>query len=311
MGAALLRLLIYRGWKIRALVHRNPRPLEGLDVEQVHGSLSDPDSLRTLVRGADVVFHLAARIEIGPGDEASLFRTNVEGTRRVLAATKEGPRLVHFGTIEAFLAEGVRRIDEAAELQVRRATTVYGLSKALAQRLVDDAAASGQDVVTVCPTAVLGPYDHGPSLMGRALLTLAKFRFLPVPDGGFDFVDSRDVALGAVAAAERGERGRRYLLAGQWASVRDLSLAVDATLGRRSLRPVLPTRLLGAFSGPMALWNRIAGTDLVNAESLKLLASGVQVDSSRSRRALGLGQPRSPRAAVRDALQWFQNHGYL
>ena len=51
--------------------------------------------------------------------------------------------------------------------------------------------------------------------MGQVLLDLYHRRLPALVDGGFDWVDVRDVVAGALAAADRAPRGARYLLVGR------------------------------------------------------------------------------------------------
>ena len=64
LGANLIRALISREWKVRALLHQDTRALEGIQVERVPGDILDEESLKRAFSGVDIVFHLAARISI-------------------------------------------------------------------------------------------------------------------------------------------------------------------------------------------------------------------------------------------------------
>jgi dihydroflavonol-4-reductase len=89
VGANLVRALLDRGWKVRALARPDSDRgnLEGLDVEIVDGDLFSP-ALADAMRGVDAVFHVAAHYSLWRRDAASLERTNVLGTRSVLQAAR-------------------------------------------------------------------------------------------------------------------------------------------------------------------------------------------------------------------------------
>ena len=89
IGANLVRELLRRGRTVRVMVHRDTRALEGLDLERVTADLLDFDTLLQAFRGADLVFHLAARISITGDDGGLVPRTNVEGTRNVVSACRQ------------------------------------------------------------------------------------------------------------------------------------------------------------------------------------------------------------------------------
>ena len=83
VGNNLVRLLLQRGEKVRAMVLRGEdlTPLKGLDVEIIEGDVREPESLDKAFRGADVVFHLASVISLLPGRTELLEQVNVKGAR--------------------------------------------------------------------------------------------------------------------------------------------------------------------------------------------------------------------------------------
>ena len=82
VGRRVVRLLRERGLHVRALVHREPVPAEG--VECVSGTISDPEVVRSVVRGTDAVVQLATTKE----DPESFFDVTVRGTLNVLEACR-------------------------------------------------------------------------------------------------------------------------------------------------------------------------------------------------------------------------------
>jgi nucleoside-diphosphate-sugar epimerase len=91
IGTALRRQLVSAGWEVRALHRRRvPQPQSGSDdagIRWVCGSLSDPDSLRRLLKGAAAVVHCAGAVR---GASAEQFnQVNVEGVARLVQAARE------------------------------------------------------------------------------------------------------------------------------------------------------------------------------------------------------------------------------
>src|SRR5262245_50083448 len=92
IGSNVVRALLEDGHEVRALhlPHEDTRNLRGLDIERVAGDITDRASLTQLMRGRDVVFHLAAVYALWTNDGgARMRRVNVDGTRDVLAAARE------------------------------------------------------------------------------------------------------------------------------------------------------------------------------------------------------------------------------
>jgi 2-alkyl-3-oxoalkanoate reductase len=91
IGTALRRQLVSAGWEVRALHRRRaPQPQSGSDDTRIHwvcGSLSDPDSLRRLLKGASAVVHCAGAVR---GASAEQFnQVNVAGVARLVQAARE------------------------------------------------------------------------------------------------------------------------------------------------------------------------------------------------------------------------------
>src|SRR6202011_5024712 len=71
------------------------RNLQGLNAETATGDLRDAASLEKAMAGCDTVFHVAADYRLWVRDPEEMYRSNVEGTRAILAvASKNGVRSV-------------------------------------------------------------------------------------------------------------------------------------------------------------------------------------------------------------------------
>lgn len=315
LGANLVRELLARGEPVRALVHRSSASLAALGVEQVQGSVDDPASLAAAFAGARRVFHLAGIISLDGDPDGRVWRVNVEGTRKVAAACRAVgvERLVHVSSIHAFDQHPLDRPLDETRPQVERSTrhSAYDRSKAGGERVVREAIAGGLDAVIVNPTGILGHVDHGPSRLGQLLLDLAARRLPALLDGGFDFVDVRDVVAGTLAAAERGTTGSNYILGNRWAALHELaSVAAEVTHvpAPRLVTPVWTARL----GVPVAkLLAKLADkAPAMTHESLDVLTSNRSIRSDKAKRELGYA-PRPLTETVRDAYRWFAEQGML
>ena len=85
VGSRLLPRLVEAGHDCRALVRGDLELPEG--VTAVRGDLQDPRTLTAAVEGADAVVHLAAVFRTT--DEDAVWQANREGTRNLIAATRE------------------------------------------------------------------------------------------------------------------------------------------------------------------------------------------------------------------------------
>jgi dihydroflavonol-4-reductase len=321
LGTVLVRELLGRGERVRYIARagsRVPTLDEGervdLAAERVEGGLFDRAALVRAFDGADVVYHCAGRVSFSPGNDAELYRVNVEGTRSVLAAARAAGvrRFVHVGSVEAFpLSSGEDPVSERHGIDPERTVLAYGRTKA--QGMLDALAATDgtMNVVVCAPTAFIGPPDYRRSALGAFVLDYLRRRLPAYVDGGFDFVDVRDVADAVVRAGERGANGRVYLLGGEYATIpRIIGMLEEASGVRRPLLN-LPVRAILPFAGIVHLYYRLTGKPpRFTRESLELLSLGVRVDSSRAQEELGYA-PRPLRETLADTIGWFVEQGFV
>jgi dihydroflavonol-4-reductase len=315
LGPNLVSELIKRGEQVRVLVHRSSAGLSGLDVEQVAGSVTDPPSLAAAFEGATRVYHLACVISLGGDPRRQVWEVNVDGTANVARACRESgvARLVHVSSINVFDQKPLDRPLDETRPQIVEATTrgTYNRSKAAAERVIRAAVEAGLDAVIVNPTALIGPVDHGPSAVGQLLLDLAARKLPALLDGGFDFVDVRDVAAGTIAAGDRGQIGANYILGGAWHSMKQLAVLASAVTGvpaPRLVTPVWTARLSVPISMLIA---RLGNKEpAVTHEALDVLSSNRSVSSDKARRELDHA-PRPLAESVRDGYRWFAEQAKL
>lgn len=142
LGSTLANHLVARGESVRLLTRG---PVRRGDAIAITGSLSDRGALQDLVRGADVIVHLAAWVHRGArtDEEKRLCReVNVVGTSNLVdsvAAAAAGAFVIFVSTVNVY-ADTSARTTESAPLGPR---TVYGHSKLEAERVVLDAIVRG------------------------------------------------------------------------------------------------------------------------------------------------------------------------
>ncbi|MFN7950471.1 MAG: NAD-dependent epimerase/dehydratase family protein [bacterium] len=314
VGGNLVRALLERRHQVRAIVYQDTRAVDGLAVERVPADVLDADQVQRAFEGVDWVFHLAAKVSIEGDPDGSVHRTNVLGTRHVVEAclARGVKRLVHFSSVHALRNDPYDvPMDEGRPLADEGHAFAYDLSKAGSEREVQAGIKRGLDAVIVNPTAILGPSDFKPSRMGQVLVDL-HFRRLPaLVAGGFDFVDVRDVAEGAIAAAERGRTGERYLLGNEYRPVRELAGLCRDVAGIRPPRFTSPLWLARAGAPFAVAWAKVSGTrPLFTEESLHALAGNPNVSHEKATRELGY-RPRPLATSVADTYGWLREAGLL
>ena len=216
IGSHLVEALVSRGARVKALVHYNamrdignlralPADLFG-QIDVIFGDITDAEFVQDLVKGAEVVFHLAALIAIPYSYVAprSYVRVNVEGTLNVLEGCRRAGvrRVIHTSTSEVYGSALYVPIDEDHPLQGQ---SPYSASKIGADKMAEAYFRSFETpVVTVRPFNTYGPRQSArafiPTVIGQALKgrTVRLGATTPIRDLTY----GADTAAGFIAAAE-------------------------------------------------------------------------------------------------------------
>lgn len=174
IGSHLTEALLAEGCEVRALAQYNSfnnwGNLEGITadgLEVVTGDVRDPDFCRTLLKGADTVFHLAALIAIPYSYAApdSYVDTNVKGTLNICQAARDADleRVLVTSTSEVY---GTARYVPIDETHPRQPQSPYSASKIGA-----DAMALSFHSAFGLPVSVVRPFNtYGPRQSARAII---------------------------------------------------------------------------------------------------------------------------------------------
>lgn len=279
IGRHLLRALIGRGDEVVALVRRPEDPALPTGVRTC--PLDEPAALR----GADVVFHLAARAHFLRDDAtdpmAEYRRVNTDLTLSLARATAEaGAHFVFVSSIAVYgLSHSVEAITEDTPALPR---TPYGQSKLAAEQgLHALRSTTGLKLTIVRPPLVYGPGN--PGNMERLMGLIRSGLPLPLASlrnrRSFLYVGNLVDALLRCAASPA--TGATYLVADS----RDLSTPeLIRELARAMGRPA---RLLPFPPGALRLLARLTGRQ----GDVERLAGSLWLDCSRIRRELGWTAP--------------------
>jgi nucleoside-diphosphate-sugar epimerase len=187
LGGRIVERLLREGRRVTVL-GRTPAPaLEARGVRFVRASLDDTAAVHAACAGIETVYHVAAKVGIwGPHEE--YFRTNVLGTRALLAGAREqGVKyFVHTSTPSVvYNGRDLRNADESLPL-TDRCPSSYPLTKAMAEREVLAANSPGFRTVALRPHLIWGVGD--PHLVPR-LLARARAGRLRIVGTGANRVD--------------------------------------------------------------------------------------------------------------------------
>lgn len=316
IGSAVSRRLLLEGIAVRGLVRRNSdrRNIDGLDIEVAEGDLMDSASLARACAGCDALFHVAADYRLWTPRPSEIYHTNVEGTRAILKAAVEAgvKRVVYTSSVATLDPPGAGIPgDEGTPATLADMIGHYKRSKFMAEKVVGEFALKGLAVVTVNPSAPVGPRDVKPTPTGRMMLEAAAGRMPAYVDTGLNIVHVDDVAEGHWLAFKRGRVGESYVLGGTNMTLREILTDIAQLVGREPPKVRLPHNLALPIAYISEASARLTGRPpAATVEGVKLSKKMMFFSSDKARSELGYAA-RPPLHALEDAVRWFHDNGYL
>jgi dihydroflavonol-4-reductase len=316
VGSHVARVLAGQGADLRLLVRSSSdlRNIQGLTADRVIGDLRDPVSIERAMAGCEVVFHVAADYRLWVRDPDEMYRTNVEGTRAVLAAARKNKvrRVVYTSSVATmgFTSNGVGA-DENSPVALEGMIGPYKRSKFMAEEIALQAGRSGMDVMVVNPSTPVGEQDIKPTPTGRIVVDFLKKKFPAYVDTGLNLVDVTECARGHVAALEKGRSGERYILGGENLSLKQILDKLAAITGLPSPSVRVPYVLALATSVvDEIVTGRILGREpRATIDAVRMGRKKMFVSSAKAERELGWKLVPVD-GALRRAAEWFQGNGY-
>lgn len=311
IGTHLVERLVSDGHHVTALTRDRWNADHLPDAVTVaEGDITDKETMRDAMAGADGVFHLAAWFQIGPGpwNAEKARRINVDGTRNVLELLDEldVPNGVYVSTVGVYGNTGGEYVDESYR-SPRSFPSVYQRTKwdaryEVAEPMMDD----GLPLVVASLGAIYGPGDKSYGGTPRTGFQGLLRGDLPmVPDDfvlPFDYVE--DTAAALDAAMQAGEPGEEYIVASEPRNITDVfEVAADLT-GVEMPRSVPGSVFRWLGRGVGVLEPAVQPPEGFESEMLRFFGTGpVLVDNAKAQRELGI-EHRPLEDGLREYLAW-------
>jgi dihydroflavonol-4-reductase len=308
VGSHVLAALLAGGYRVRALVR--DRWEAPLGVVTVTGDLRSPGDLLAGLRGCRAVIHTAALYSFSPRDRAMIAAVNIRGTSGILEAARiAGVERCVVTSSSAALAPASRSrpATERDWASADHASWSYHASKLAGER---KALSAPIPVVTVLPTAPIGPGDRRPTPTGKIIVDLLRRRMPATLGGGMNIVPVEDVATAHVLALERGRAGERYIAGGVNLTLAELWRLIARAAGRPERAVRLPYAMALAAARVDALRVRVTGgVPAIPLEGVRMGRLDMYSSSAKATRELGY-RPSSPGDAIERAVRWYRENGY-
>jgi dihydroflavonol-4-reductase len=241
VGRAVVRLLRERGDVVVALVRdlRRAAFLAEMGAELIQSDLADVAKLADILRDTDALIHAAGsyRVGIPKAERGAMWDANVGTTTRLLDAAEAAgtPRIVYVSTGNVYGNTHGTTVDETYQRNLGEGflswydETKYGAHEVAEQRI-----AAGAPIVIVLPSQVYGPGDRSDFGAQVQRAHDGKLAYRALTGVQLGLVHADDLAVGIVAALDRGRVGERYNLSGPHGSL-DEAEAIAARLGGHRL----------------------------------------------------------------------------
>ncbi|HYP14140.1 MAG TPA: hopanoid-associated sugar epimerase [Bryobacteraceae bacterium] len=312
LGWHVARKLLDRGERVRVLA-RDPAKLRELEAESVAGDLRDPGSVAAAVQGCSVVYHVAADYRLWSRNPDELYRSNVDGTRNILAAAKAAgvERVVYTSTVGCIGIPAGGLGDETVPVALTDMTGTYKRSKFLAETVALEYAREGFPVVIVNPTAPIGDHDFKPTPTGKIVLDYLLGKMPAYVDTGLNVVDAGDTAQGHLLACDRGRTGERYILGSENLTLQQIFAKLEAISDVKAPAVRIPYSVAYAVATVSTMWSDISGTEpRAPIEGVRMAAKKMWVSHAKATGELGF-HPGPADAALRRAVEWFRTNRYV
>ena len=318
LGTAIVQQLSDAGNRVRVLLLPGEpgakRMPDGVDVffgdirdaEKVAAFLEPPPGCHT------AVIHAAGIVSIASRTKDEVHSVNVEGTRNLLTQCKRKKvaRLVYVSSVHAIPERPAGEIIcETDRFDPALVEGGYAKTKAEATSVVLQAAQSGLNASVVHPSGIFGPFDWGHGHLTQLVLDYMRGRLTACVEGGYDFVDVRDVAAGTIACCDKGRPGECYILSGRYYAIADVLYMLHRITGRRKIRRVLPYWFVKSAAPLCELYYRLLRQPpLFTSYSIDTLRTNAHFSHDKAARELGY-DPRPIKETLKDMVEWLQTNG--
>jgi dTDP-glucose 4,6-dehydratase len=212
--------------------------LEGLNIDFIHGDITDHTVVDNAVKGKDAVINFAAETHVDRSikDPSSFLRTNVFGVFNVLEAVRkfDVKRLIQISTDEVY---GPIEKGSFSESDILNPTNPYSASKAGAEHLCFSYATTyGLPVLITRSSNNFGPYQYPEKLVPMIITSAMADRPINLYGDGSgvrDWIFVEDNCSGIMSVLKNGKTGQIYNIgAGNERTNLEVTKAILKILGK-------------------------------------------------------------------------------
>ena len=314
MGSIVTKVLNEQGATVYALCLPNEKHLpQGEHVKVFFGNVCDIDSLTDMFENcankSATVIHCAGIVTISSKFDQNVYDVNVNGTKNIISLCEKYDirKLVHISSVHAIpeLPAG-EIITEVDRFSPDNVVGLYAKTKAEASQCVLDYMRRGFNANIIHPSGIVGPGDFGRGHITQLVVDYYKGGLTSGINGGYDFVDVRDVANGILACCKNGNSGECFILSGRYFKVYELLNLLHEVTGKKAIKRVLPLWFVKMTTPLSELYYRILNQPpLFTAYSIFTLNTNANFSHEKATRELGY-TTRPMKQTLADTVKWLK-----
>jgi len=319
LGSAVTKKLNDQGKTVYALCLPNEIHLpQGEHIQVFYGDVCNIDSITGMFESCAnksvIVIHCAGIVSISSKFNQKVYNVNVIGTKNIISLCEKYniEKLVHTSSVHAIpeLPEN-EIITEVDHFSPDNVIGLYAKTKAEATQCVLDYAKRGFSASVIHPSGIVGPGDFGRGHITQLVIDYYKGGLTSGIDGGYDFVDVRDVADGILSCCENGESGECYILSGQYFKVYELLNLLHEITGKKKIKRVLPLWFV-KLTAPLSeiYYKVLKQPPLFTSYSIYTLNTNANFSHEKAAKELGY-TPRPMEKTLIDTVNWLNENNRL
>lgn len=319
LGSYMVRLLVEKGFNVRG-TYRNSKKAEFLKeigVEPIYSDLGDPSTFPPVVKGSDVVIHLAAYYTF-TGKKNLYQKYNVEATK-LLADAALKHKVMRF--IYCSSTEAIGPVDNppADENTPPRPQFLYGWSKLEAEHEVERVGGKGLEYTIIRPSGLYGPqnvddisYWFITSFANGGIYS--KFK-VGSGESLVQFTHVKDAALGFLLTIEKLEASKNqvFIIADEKAYTYNQVYSILSKIsGIPEPTTSVPPTLAKALLLPLHIYSLVKkGNLLYRMDIVDAVTKHRAYSIEKAKRFLGYRPIYDLENGLRETIEWYIKHGHI
>lgn len=314
LGNNIVRLLEKNNEnEIRALVLPNDKidALKGLKCEKFLGDVTKIETLKDIFNIDEsikektniYVIHCASIVYLDSKYNERVYQVNVEGTKNIIKKTKEiNAKLIYVSSVHAIEEKLNHEVmDENASFDPDKIVGLYAKTKAETTRYVfNEVKNNNLNACVVFPSGLLGVNDFTNTNMTVLIKKILNEKVPLLTEGGYDFVDVRDVARGVINACTKGKKGEGYILSGEYVTIKKIADLVCEYGKAKPIKKVISISMVKNIAFLFELYYRLRKTTpLFTRYSLYTLNANSNFTNAKAKKDLDY-QTRNIKYTIKD-----------